>query len=526
MPALSRRRLLVGAAALAGAAITFGRPSSANAVPGLEVVGPSNPQFGALAGRGFNKRFAATPDRIFLPTTTDEVVDAVGRSVEEGLRIAARSGGHGFEDFVANPEVKAIVDLSRLAEVRYDDAHRAISVGAGADLGTVYERLYRGWGVTIPGGSCLGVGIGGHATGGGYGPLSRLFGTVVDHIYGVEVVVVDARGKASAVVATRDGPNADLWWAHTGGGGGNFGVVTRFLLRSHDSDGSDPARLLPVPPATLSSATIVLPSADENSFVTFVGNYLRFYERHNEPGSRFASLDAPLSITPRTAGFAMLTTQIDATLPNAGALFAEFVAALGEGVSPPPVVVPGNSGPFLDMTLALATPRLTDTARSKYKAAYLRKPYSEDQLRAIHRHLARFDPTDESGLQFLPFGGAVNSRAAGATAMPTRDAFMKMLYVAAWRNPADDDRYLALARNFYGELYSSSGGVPVRNDVSSGSYINYPDTDLADPRWNASGMPWQALYYGDNYARLQQIKSKWDPANTFRHRLSIEPKAI
>jgi FAD/FMN-containing dehydrogenase len=523
MPELSRRRLLVGAAAFAGAAITFGRSSIASAAPGLEVLGPSNAQFGALAGRGFNKRFAATPDKIFVPSTTDDVVDAVGRAVDEGLRVAARSGGHGFEDFVANPEVKAIIELSRLSEIRYDDAYRAISVGAGADLGTVYEQLFRNWGVTIPGGSCLGVGIGGHATGGGYGPLSRLFGTVVDHVYGVEVVVVDARGKASAIVATRDGPNADLWWAHTGGGGGNFGIVTRFLLRSHDNDGSDPSRLLPVPPARLTSATIVLPTSDENSFVTFVGNYLRFYERHNEPGSRFASLDAPLSITPKIAGFAMLTTQIDATLPDAGALFAEFVSALGEGIFPPLVVVPGNTGPFLDMTNAIATPRLTDTARSKYKAAYLRKPYSAEQLRTVHRHLAKFDPTDESALQFLPFGGATNARAADATAMPTRDAFMKMLYVAAWRNPADDDRYLSQARDFYREIYAATGGVPLRDDASGGSYINYPDSDLADLRWNTSGVPWHALYYGDNYARLQQIKSKWDPGNTFRHKLSIEP---
>jgi berberine-like enzyme len=65
--------------------------------------------------------------------------------------------------------------------------------------------------------------------------------------------------------------------------------------------------------------------------------------------------------------------------------------------------------------------------------------------------------------------------------------------------------------------------VPVPNDTNAGSYINYPDVDLADPRYNKSGVPWSELYYQGNYARLQQVKTTWDPRNVFRHKLSIEP---
>ncbi|MFD0392095.1 FAD-binding protein [Streptomyces nogalater] len=104
----------------------------------------------------------------------------------------------------------------------------------GALLGEVYRRLFLGWGVTVPAGATAEVGIGGHVLGGGYGALSRRYGLSVDHLYAVEVVVVDERGRASTVVATREpgDPHRDLWWGHTGGGGGNFGVVTRYWFRS------------------------------------------------------------------------------------------------------------------------------------------------------------------------------------------------------------------------------------------------------------------------------------------------------
>ncbi|MGA9872925.1 MAG: BBE domain-containing protein, partial [Rhodococcus sp. (in: high G+C Gram-positive bacteria)] len=77
-------------------------------------------------------------------------------------------------------------------------------------------------------------------------------------------------------------------------------------------------------------------------------------------------------------------------------------------------------------------------------------------------------------------------------------------------------------RNMYRDIYADTGGVPVPNDANAGAYINYPDSDLKDPAWNTSGVPWSTLYYGDHYSRLQEIKATWDPGNLFRHDLSIE----
>jgi aclacinomycin oxidase len=76
-------------------------------------------------------------------------------------------------------------------------------------------------------------------------------------------------------------------------------------------------------------------------------------------------------------------------------------------------------------------------------------------------------------------------------------------------------------RAFYQELFADSGGVPVPGERYDGSFINHPDTDLADPQWNTSGVPWHTLYYQANYPRLQRIKARWDPRDVFRHPLSI-----
>ncbi len=125
--------------------------------------------------------------------STEDAVAAVQDAVRSGKRIAVRGGGHCFEDFVDSSDIEVLLDMSTYDAVTWDPQYRAFSIGAGAILETVYKELFFGWGLTVPGGGCLGVGVGGHFSGGGYGPLSRKYGSVVDHLYGVEIVVVDAR---------------------------------------------------------------------------------------------------------------------------------------------------------------------------------------------------------------------------------------------------------------------------------------------------------------------------------------------
>ena len=63
-------------------------------------------------------------------------------------------------------------------------------------------------------------------------------------------------------------------------------------------------------------------------------------------------------------------------------------------------------------------------------------------------------------------------------------------------------------------MYADIGGVSVPNELTDGCFINYPDIDLSDPRFNKSSVSWQTLYYKDNYPRLQQVKARWTPATS------------
>lgn len=199
-----------GAAAVGGTAVVGTGSADAAGIKAGTAVMPDDPRYADLVLRGQNRRYVGKPDHVDVVTSTEQVVQAVQKAVRDGKRIAVRGGGHCFEDFVDSSDVEVVLDMSRLADVDFDPRHRAFSIGAGATLEHVYRTLYYGWGVTVPGGGCLGVGVGGHFSGGGYGPLSRLHGSVVDHLYGVEVVVVDRSGRARLVTATRDGPHRDL----------------------------------------------------------------------------------------------------------------------------------------------------------------------------------------------------------------------------------------------------------------------------------------------------------------------------
>jgi len=122
------------------------------------------------------------------------------------------------------------------------------------------------------------------------------------------------------------------------------------------------------------------------------------------------------------------------------------------------------------------------------------------------------------------YGGRINTVAREATASSQRGSILHMACSAGWMDPKDEAPYLAWARGFYRDLFAETGGVPVPGEAYDGCFINHPDTDVADPAFNASGVPWHALYYGENYPRLQRVKARWDPRNVFRHALSIRPE--
>ncbi|MFD8686703.1 FAD-binding oxidoreductase [Streptomyces sp. NPDC059651] len=556
---IGRRRFLgaaaavSGASALGGATTALATPAQAADVPttstttgtafGPVAVTPKDQRYRDLV-RGMNQRYIGSPEAVHVIGSAAQIPAIVEKAVAENKRITVRSGGHCLEDFVFNPEVQVVLDVSLLNQVYYDPTRRAFAVETGAQLLDVYEKLYPVWGVTVPGGICYSVGAGGHVSGGGWGLLCRQLGLIIDYLYAVEVVVVGADGKARTVVATSDSndPNRDLWWAHTGGGGGNFGVITRYWFRTPGATGTDPAALLPKPPAEvyLSAVSWKWSDMDAASFRALVTNYASFFTANSGPTSPYNALASFLVLPHKSNGQIAMVTQVDATVPDARALHDNYLAAINSGVGVAHGALTRDVGEFRSMA-QLVEPRrlpwleatrylgptnvdLTDpTLRQDYKSSYMRAGFPARQVEVMYKHLTRTDfANPRASVTLSSYGGRVNTVAPAATAYPHRESVFKMMWMSLWSDAADDAANETWNQQFYEELYADTGGVPVPNTVTDGCYVNYPDRDLSDPARNTSTTPWHGLYYKGNYPRLQQIKKTYDPRNVFRHRQSIQ----
>jgi hypothetical protein len=536
-----RRSFVKGAALAAGAgslvplggiapAIAAGRQSPAPraaAAADAVTVRPGDPRYADLVS-GLNQRWTSTPDHVRLATSTEQVVAAVQAAVRDGRRISVRSGGHCYEDFVYNADVDVVIDLSEMRGVSYDASMRAFAVEPGTQLLELYETLYKEWGVTIPGGTSGTVGVGGLVPGGGYGLLSRRDGLAADHLHAIEIVVVDKNGKARAVVATRepDDPRRDLWWAHTGAGGGSFGIITRFWFRSPSATGTDPAGLLPRPPASVLVSQLGIPwsALTETGFHRLLKNFGEWFKAHTTPGTPHGDAFSFLVLNHVSAGGIGVVSQFAADTADARSHLDDYLTALVEGVVPRSYVTPARELPWLRAAHLVATSGVvTDpTLRAEHKSAYLRDVVPDTQAAAIYRHLTDTGFTNPNAMMVLySYGGKINTVPKDATATAQRASVLKLLYQAFWYDPADDAENIGWLRTFHRDVYAATGGVPTPDGLNDGCYVNYPDIDLGDPRLNTSGQPWHTLYYQTNYPRLQQIKGRWDPLNTFRHGQSV-----
>jgi FAD/FMN-containing dehydrogenase len=460
-------------------------------------VGPSDRRYHTLS-MGFNQRWVGTPAYIQVVGDTSQVAATVREAVRRGLRITVRCGGHCYEDFVSGNHGGVIIDMSQMHGVsRSDDGMYWLQ--GGCTNWDVYSDLYKRYDVTLPGGSCYSVGLGGHVAGGGYGLLSRQFGLTVDYLSAVEVVVVNRDHSVSVVTARRDDARTrGLLWGHTGGGGGNFGVITRYGFER-----------LPRPPEEvwLSVVGWNWDSMTETRFRALLDNYGRFMAAHSRPGSPYSALFSLLKLNHHSAGQIALVTQVSGTNES---LLNTFLADMSRGVGAPDSQA-NRQMPWLQATQTLNGSGANQ--RGKYKSAYMLTPFPDEQTTAIFAALT--DPSYDNPqalLQVDSYGCQINTRSPTATAVPQRSSIMKLQYQTYWTDPAADDVNLAWIRRFYNSVYANSGGTPVPNRVTDGCYVNYPDVDLQN---------WPTLYYKQNYRQLQRVKARWDPNNIFHYSQSI-----
>lgn len=488
--------------------------------PGATVT-PGDARYPTLV-RGFNQRWVGDPTYVQVVGNAQQVVDTVQKAVDANARIAVRSGGHCYEGWSSLTN-GVIIDVSSMNAAGWDDTVQAFFIEGGCTNWDVQNQLYRQYGVTLPGGSCYSVGAGGHICGGGYGLLSRLHGLTVDWLYGIEGVFVDTNRKARWVRVTRDSPDPaeqDLVWAHTGGGGGNFGVITRYLFKT-----------LPQAPSEAMLSSVAWEWSDllqnPNEFANIIQSFGEFFAQNSGVGSPFAGMFSLLHLTRKAAGQIVMTTQdVGASRTRIDAL----LAAIQSRVNPRkvPLVAPRvpvgwhhlvsrsqdmRVMPWLEVTQTLNGSG--PNQRGKYKSAYMMQPFPQSQYGKLWQWLtvenSTYPANSQALLQVDSYGCQINAIAPSATAVPQRSSIMKLQYQTYWTEPSQDAQNLAWIRDFYRDMYGPQGPYP--DGTFDGCYVNYCDSDLVN---------WQFLYYKNNYQRLQKAKYNWDRHNIFNHPQSIE----
>ena len=176
-----------------------------------------------------------------LAASSADVAAAVNFAREHHVRLVVKGGGHSYLGTSNAADSLLIWTRPNMQAIELNDGfvpqggagrvapEPAVSVGAGAIWVDAYNAVTTVAGRYVQGGGCTTVGVGGLTQGGGFGSFSKGFGTAAANLLEAEVVTAD--GAVRVVNAFQD---PDLFWALKGGGGGTFGVVTRFTLRTHD----------------------------------------------------------------------------------------------------------------------------------------------------------------------------------------------------------------------------------------------------------------------------------------------------
>lgn len=487
--------------------------------------------------QGFNQRwFAGNCRAVYLCFDSAGTADALSDAISlYGQNVKIKSGGHCYEDFVFNEGTGAIIDVTPMAGYGYDN-ERGYYLETGGTNWSAFQALFRDYGKVLPAGSCYSVGLGGHICGGGYGLLSRLNGLTVDWLTGVEVVVKDrADLPAYAVYASADSADPDqkdLHWAHCGGGGGNFGVITKYYFKN-----------LPDAPRSALLTTVAFPWPDLTpDILGMLLNWFAGFAQRTDNWRQFGIF----ALNHQSVGEIHLTIQTAITTgEDENAIRAEYIDPLLaslNAIKPYTLMTrPGlahhgylfqNTAETLAYTFYEAVQDLNGSGanqRGKYKSAYMRKPFPADQVDAVYKWLntvpAGLTPSDmqQSLLQVDSYGGRINMVEPSATAVPQRSSILKLQYQTYWTESSQDDAHLCWIRDFYTDVYRQTGGVPdpqldPTNNVD-GCYYNYPDVDLNIPNGRDAALQ---LYFGNNLPKLRAVKQRWDPNNYFNSSQSID----
>lgn len=418
------------------------------------------------------------PALIVRCATTLDVVRAVNFARDNGLLLAVRGGGHNIAGNAVCDD-GMVIDLSQMKAASVDPGARRVTIEGGATLGDL-DAASQIHGLATPVGINSTTGLAGLTLGGGFGWLSRKYGMTVDNLESAEVVTA-----AGTVLHTSVTEHPDLFWALRGGSG-NFGVVTRFEFRLH-----------PVGPDVL-SGLIVYPISEAKSVLK---QYREFIAKAPVELSVWTVLRQapPLPFLPEEVhGKAIIALAlIYAAGPRQGEPLIEplrkFGTPLGEHVGVQPYVAWQQA----------FDPLLTPGARNYWKSHNF-STLKDGLFDAVIEYIEKL-PSPQCEIFFGAIGGATTRPAPDATAYAHRDTQFIMNVHGRWEEPADDERCIGWARDFF------NASAPF---ASGGVYVNFLTADEGDRVRTA---------YGPNYNRLAAVKRTYDPTNLFRMNQNIVP---
>lgn len=426
----------------------------------------------------FNGMIDRRPAAILRAADAKDVVAAIDFARATGTEVSIRGGGHGVSGS-AVVEGGLMIDLSQMKRIAVDPAARVVRADAGVTWGEL-DAAAQAHGLAVTGGRISSTGISGLTLGVGSGWLERSFGFASDNLVGAEVATADGR-----LLEASDTENSDLFWAIRGGGG-NFGVVTRFDYRLH-----------PVGPIIL-AGVIFYPGSDAPKLLRAYRDFMK--DAPDQVGGAFGFVTAPP---------APFIPEAERGKP-AVAMFAVYVGPIEDGERAlAPLRALGR--PIADLVQPMpytALQSMIDAGNppglNQYWKADLLAALTDAAIDTVSEHAAKVSsPLTVVLLQ--PLGGAVARVPEDATPIRRRDAAFAFHALSSWAD-SDHDRHIAWTKGI---------AAAMEPFATTGVYLTYIGEEGEDRVRDAYGP--------EKYARLVAIKDRYDPTNMFHLNQNIRP---
>jgi FAD/FMN-containing dehydrogenase len=446
-----------------------------------EVLLPGQPGYDD-ARAVWNAMIDRKPGLIVRCKNADDVVKAVSYAGDHNLPMSIRAGGHNVAGHAVCDD-GVMIDLSQMRGVQVDAEKRCARVEGGAIWSDVDTETQK-FGLATPGGLISDTGVAGLTLSGGIGWLRSAYGLCIDNMLSVEIVTADGQKLTAS-----ESENADLFWAIRGGGG-NFGVVTMFEFALHPV-GPQVMFCAPMYPLEAGAGPIRFWRdflADKNDMVGSLVEFSTAPEDDGIPqefwGKRVYTVVAVY------AGDADEGEKLLQPLREQGELVTDFSGQIE----------------YCELQKLFDTLMPAGDFRCYWKSHYL-NGLSDEVIDMIMQGNAQ-PPSPNTLSSIWNFGGATADVAADATAFGDRSMPYMLSIDSVWSDAADDDANIDWTRSFWQRMRAHSHHGRM--------YLNFPGH-------GEEGEKMLEDTFGENYARLREIKRKYDPDNRFCFNQNLKP---